>query len=128
MSKRKIWWAASAAYMGFIFYLSSQSSIPGTNALFPFYDKIMHIALFSILSLLFRKAWGCERVKLPHLLAFICTAIYGASDEFHQSFIHGRTMELYDFFADAIGGLAAIVWKKRTETPRIRLPTRSRTP
>lgn len=37
------------------------------------------------------------------LLGFLLATLYGATDEFHQSFVPGRSCELADFLADAVG-------------------------
>jgi VanZ family protein len=36
-----------------------------------------------------------------------CVA-YGVSDEFHQSFVPGRTPDVADIYADAAGAIAAV--------------------
>ena len=42
--------------------------------------------------------------------AFAIIALYGLSDEYHQSFVPGRTATIVDWFLDLIGaGLAWIV-------------------
>ncbi len=44
------------------------------------------------------------------LLAVTVAFIYGLSDELHQGFVPGRTLDIKDIAADAVGGvLAAIV-------------------
>ena len=40
------------------------------------------------------------------VLAAVLGAAYGAADEFHQSFVPGRTAELRDVLADALGAAA----------------------
>lgn len=44
--------------------------------------------------------------------AFIFSAVYGLMDEYHQSFVPGRTVDFYDFLADCGGALlyTAIFW------------------
>jgi VanZ family protein len=37
--------------------------------------------------------------------AALFAIIYGATDELHQLFVPGRNADLYDVFADGIGGL-----------------------
>jgi VanZ family protein len=45
-------------------------------------------------------------------LAVLMTAVYGALDEWHQSFVPGRFPERADFYADVLGAAvaAAGVW------------------
>lgn len=40
--------------------------------------------------------------------AFIFSAVYGILDEYHQSFVPGRSVEFYDFLADCGGALLYI--------------------
>ena len=46
------------------------------------------------------------------LLAVLLTVAYGLTDEVHQSFVPGRTPELRDLAADALGAAAGagLVW------------------
>jgi VanZ family protein len=46
------------------------------------------------------------------LMAVLLTTAYGATDEFHQRFVAGRSAELADLYADACGAgvAAALTW------------------
>jgi VanZ family protein len=75
-------------------------------------DKLIHLIIYLIFACLIYRALGMEGV--PALLGrhrltvtFLIVAVYGASDEFHQYFVPGRSMEFFDWVADASG---AIVW------------------
>jgi VanZ family protein len=76
-------------------------------------DASLHaLGYFVLCALLIRACAGGEwrGVTLARLsLAWAMTVIYGASDEWHQSFVPGRTPDLYDIAADAIGALCAVV-------------------
>jgi len=52
-------------------------------------------------------------------VAVILTSLFGAFDEWHQSFVPTRTCSLWDWAADAVGSLLAvtawIVWKRLAE-------------
>jgi VanZ family protein len=42
--------------------------------------------------------------------------VYGASDEFHQRFVPGRTADVLDWLADSLGACAFVIvpwWKTR---------------
>jgi VanZ family protein len=41
--------------------------------------------------------------------AWIVSAFYGVTDEYHQSFVAGRTSSAIDWIADAAGAAAAVV-------------------
>ena len=43
------------------------------------------------------------------LLTIVCATAYGISDEFHQWFVPGRTADVHDVMADAIGATLAAV-------------------
>jgi VanZ family protein len=97
-------------YMLLIFYFSSGPIESELIAKIP--DYFLHGAAYAALYLLI--FWGVHeglRVSpgrggpwLPLLL----TVVYGASDEFHQSFVPGRDSSLRDLAADAAGGMLAL--------------------
>jgi len=99
------------AYCGFIFFLSSQSTLIATPLDFPNKDKVMHASAYAILAWF---AWHFFRhhVQLPWLLAVISilfASLYGISDEFHQSFVVGRDADVWDWVADSTGA-SLMVW------------------
>ncbi|MEX2043905.1 MAG: VanZ family protein, partial [Opitutus sp.] len=56
--------------------------------------------------------------------AFVVAAVFGATDEWHQSFVPGRTSEWADWIADALGAALAVMmytgwprYRDRIETP-----------
>ena len=51
-------------------------------------------------------------LRLGHVLAAVSVAlatIYGATDEYHQSFVPGRAPEAIDLVADVLGATTAVV-------------------
>jgi VanZ family protein len=98
------------AYMGLIFYLSSLSFLPSPVS-FVAIDKVEHMGEYGILDG-FLLAGG-----LNPLAAAVVTSLYGASDEFHQSFVPNRDCSVWDWVADSMGAalvsLMWIAWKKR---------------
>jgi len=49
-----------------------------------------------------------EQASYRHLWIFVGVSLFGASDEFHQSFVPGRGVEWMDWLADTFGGLAGL--------------------
>jgi VanZ family protein len=98
-------WLPLVAYMAAIFYVSGQSDpFPSIAPLF--WDKAVHFTEYGLLGLLWCRALRGEGVSwLPALaLALVATIGYGATDEWHQSFVAMRTSDIHDWLADAIGG------------------------
>lgn len=99
-----IWWIPACGWMGVIFYLSHQP--PGMVApLFPHQDKVFHFIAYFVLATFLCVA--LKRRNYPLFTAVIIAAIYGITDEYHQSFVPGRDVSLLDWFADCSGALAA---------------------
>ncbi|MDQ6974709.1 MAG: VanZ family protein [Mariprofundaceae bacterium] len=99
------------AYCGFIFFLSSQSTLIATPLDFPNKDKLMHASAYAILGLF---AWRFFRhhVQHPWLLAVfsvLFASVYGITDEYHQSFVVGRDADIWDWVADSTGA-TVMVW------------------
>jgi VanZ family protein len=102
-------------WAGFIFLISSipYHRLPKFAHLLN--DKIVHAGTFFVLGLLMYRALApLDAPKLFRwqrlVTAVIAVVIYGFLDEFHQAFVPGRSVDIRDATADAVGGiLAAIV-------------------
>jgi len=104
-------WAPVVIQMALIFGASSISD-PGPFSP-PVSDKTLHFAAYAVLSLFMIRALTRDRVEgitwRRALLAIVLTTIYGASDEFHQRFTPGRTPDLLDLRADAVGAFGGVL-------------------
>ncbi|ATX82237.1 VanZ like family protein [Mariprofundus ferrinatatus] len=84
--------------------------------LFSWQDKFIHALAYALMAFFF---WSAAvgaistHAKLALLTLLFC-AIYGATDEWHQSFIAGRDASLFDWLADITGALllTAALWKR----------------
>lgn len=83
--------------------------------------KMAHMTEYAVLTvLLYRGLFNSGVSKMNALIySVVVAALYGASDEFHQSFTPGREPHLRDVVFDTIGaGLAAfILWKLLPKAP-----------
>jgi len=119
---RLFYWTPPIAWAAGIFLLSCLPFKQHTP-LFPGVDKVAHLGLFGMLSVLLFFAFYYERGRpalKAALLALLITAAYGAFDEFHQSFTPTRSVDFFDWVADAVGGtLAFLAVLRRRDQPRI---------
>lgn len=69
-------------------------------------DKIAHFTAYTILAALSLRATLTPRDFSTVLLVVLSVALLGAVDEWHQSFIPGRSMEFLDWIADSVGALS----------------------
>ena len=102
------WWAASLAWAGIIFFLSSRSSFP-VEPPFPWFDKLVHMGLYGTLCLLLAGALGTSGLRQSPrtilALAVLISFFYGISDEMHQAFVPYRSCDPLDALADLLGAL-----------------------
>ena len=106
-SARFIFLALAIAWAGVIFYLSSQPSID-TPSLFPGQDKLFHMIAFGVLGFFLMggmKTMGNGYRTGQVWFVVVLVMLYGLLDEFHQYFVPGRTMDIYDVLADVAGAL-----------------------
>ena len=106
-SVRFIFLALAISWAGVIFYLSSQPSID-MPSFFPGQDKLFHMVEFGVLG--FFLMGGMKTTSSGYRtgqiwFVVVLVMLYGLLDEFHQYFVPGRTMDIYDALADAAGGL-----------------------
>lgn len=119
-------WGPVALHMAAIFMASSAvdpAPLPGR-----FLDKVIHLGIYAVLGALAARAFaGGLRHVTPRAaaLAILFATLYGISDEWHQSFVPGRTPDALDVLADsagaAIGALALLAMRRRPE-PRTHEP------
>jgi len=118
-------WGPVIAYMTAIFVAQSWPNPPRPPG--PLTDKHEHFFFYGILGLLALRAltnaqW--RRVGAATALgAIVFSSVYGVINEFHQRFVPGRSYEVVDMIANAIGASVAValVWawsiiKRRSET------------
>ncbi|HZI79030.1 MAG TPA: VanZ family protein [Vicinamibacterales bacterium] len=99
-------WGPVAAYMAVIFVLSAQTQPPLPSQVS---DKQGHsLGYMGLAVTVARGLAGGIAAGVPLRIAASASAIaagYGATDEWHQSFVPGRSADIYDWYADAIGAL-----------------------
>jgi VanZ family protein len=70
-------------------------------------DKVAHIVLYFGLGLLlhltFKNSDNIILRRYAAIFAVLLGVIYGITDEYHQSFVPGRTASLHDLLANGIG-------------------------
>jgi VanZ family protein len=105
-SLRRAWfWLPPLVYMAAIFHFSSESQpLPAMTA--HVWDKLLHFTEYAGLGLLWCRALRSERLGWTAAigLAALTAAAYGASDEWHQSFVPLRDSSVRDWLADMLGG------------------------
>ena len=94
-------WVLTAAWAGVIFYFST---LTGSQVPSVLPDYVPHFAEYAILAILLWLSVRATKKQLPPSLiglwAIGITTIYAASDEFHQSFVPGRLMDVRDWAVD----------------------------
>ena len=101
MAKTISKWGPVIIWAGLIFLVSSIPTLPKTEIIW--WDFILkksaHMIEYGIFYFFLIRALG----KRGTLLAFIMAILYACSDEYHQSFVPGRTATLRDVGFDIIG-------------------------
>ncbi len=115
-------WLALALYAGVMAYLSSQSHpLPELTA--HVWDKVLHVTEYGGFGALL--SFGLRRRGLSGrdlvFWAALAGFLWGAGDEFHQSFVPWRSADVGDLIADclgsSLGGLAVALVSLRAAGP-----------
>jgi len=97
--------------------LFALSSVPGSNAPSAVPDKLAHLAVYAVLGYAMQRAFhGNARPPRTAIvaLAALAAVLYGITDEYHQTFVEGRTASLADLGFDALGAvLGALAYAVR---------------
>jgi len=127
-------WGPSLAIMAAIFGMSSRSDLGGPDGLAdllrqwalrwpgltPIIDAVLlvhryeswvgHFVAYALLALAI--VWGLHRQwptgRRHWIVAWSLALLYGISDEWHQSFVPGRTPDIRDVITDAAGAAVAL--------------------
>lgn len=115
---RIIGWAGAILLAIGIFLESSSSDIGSMLPnLPPGSDKVVHAFSYALLSACLTLATARPSVAVAG------ASLYGLSDEFHQSFVPGRTPDVFDLVADVggavIGALCVVFLRRRLARRRI---------
>jgi len=106
MSQRLTLWTPAILWAAIIFTLSARQFGPDYKPLFTHFDKLQHIGVYAVLGWLIGRsllrAHGQPLVKAA-VLAIALTALYGMTDEWHQSFVPTRTASVADWLGDLVG-------------------------
>ena len=85
-----------------------------TNLLNKPFRKVMHASVYFILATLIILLINClfknKKIWLSLLITVILIIILASLDEYHQSFVFGRTSDIKDVLIDTIGGLAGALF------------------
>lgn len=104
------YWGPVIAYMAVIFLGSSASTLPDLPG--GISDKIAHAGEYAVLGFVLVRALAGKRwlsLTAPYAIAAVAlAALYGMSDEFHQSFVPHRDVELGDVIADTAGAFVSV--------------------
>jgi VanZ family protein len=104
-------WLPALLWATLIFLLSSMSNPPMPGPDFPYKGKVGHVCLYAGLGwLIVRALRHGHGLALPRAtaLAIVLVAAYGASDEWHQSFVPDRHCRFTDVLIDTFGGCIAV--------------------
>lgn len=114
--KKLINWLPSVFIMTVIFFLSSQPGevVNSTVARTENVQKLGHLFLYIALCLSYFKA------TKNIIKSMIMSLLYAILDEFHQSFVFGRSSSISDIFVDMIGASISgiFLWKILPILPR----------
>lgn len=109
---RLLRWVPVILWMGLITYWSGQSELPIDQ---PWIARLLrgqqhplaHASAFGVLAMLVR--WAVEGTPGATLWAFLFSVMFGAVDEWHQSFTPGRTPDIKDLAVDAMAAALSVM-------------------
>jgi len=91
-----------------IIFESSHGDVAGPDL--PSFDKVAHFFVYGLLAtLLVRTPQIRDLGGQAGWITLVVVSLFGVSDEFHQSFTPGRSVDVLDWMADTSGAALALV-------------------
>jgi len=126
----------TAAYLVVIYWMSSLPDLSGPrqDPLTLFFMNLGHLPLFAFLAFCVLKTLKAVGTSWwpRYALSFAASAASGALDEWHQSFVPGRSSSVGDFLVDVLGigamllllrlGGPAGIWSRLAPAPHAHAP------
>jgi VanZ family protein len=114
-------WAPPVLLMVVIWFFSAQPDLATDLGVVDLVGrKVLHFLEYALLCLLW---WRALRTRLGRdaavVAAFLLAAAYGAVDEYHQTFVSGRTGSPIDVAIDAAGAATAGFLLRRRAATRV---------
>ena len=112
-------WAWPLLLMASIFFFSAQPDLnSGLGTIDLVGRKLIHFAQNALLAYLWWRALRTRMsVRGAALAALVITSAYAATDEFHQTFVHGRHGTPVDWAIDTAGAALASARLARRREP-----------
>lgn len=88
------------------------SDFPKVNV-FPYFDKVVHLCMYAVLSFLFLWVWNEKKLKNKNIIIICIVFGWGLLMEIIQEVSHmGRSFDLLDVTANVFGFIPGLfVWK-----------------
>jgi VanZ family protein len=114
---RALLWLWPLLVMAAIFFLSAQPNLnSGLGAIDTIGRKLAHLAEYALLAILW---WRALRTRTSSrraaLGALLIASLYAASDEYHQSFVEGRSGDALDWAIDSFGAAVGLLLRERRQ-------------
>ena len=113
-----LYWLPPIFWMGLVFFLSSFHKIQVTEVGWANFitRKLAHFSEYAVLYFLFYRGFKNTAkfsLKKVLFLSFILTILYALSDEYHQTWISGRTGKFFDIGVDCAGAFLGLIFSWR---------------
>jgi VanZ family protein len=107
-------WLPPLVWMAIIFTLSAQPGGGHLGAAEVVLRKLAHVTEYLVLTLLLLRALRRSGIAAALPIALAAALLFAISDEWHQSFVPGRTATVRDVAVDGIGIALAALAASRT--------------
>jgi VanZ family protein len=114
-------------WMAIIFALSAQPRLPSpeNQVLEILLEKLSHAFEYAVLAALATRAWDVMHGRPRFAFGFgvLVACVYALSDEFHQTFVPGRSADWTDLGFDWAGAvIGAWLWQRARKASQAKAP------
>lgn len=120
--RRKLVWPVALALT---ITVCSGRAVPDWGEAITYSDKVVHFGIYGLMATLVARLAAVQRTRpLGMYAAILIVSVFGVTDELHQHFTPGRSMDVWDWVADTLGAIVATVlyaesraYRRWLETP-----------